>query len=252
MTQNGDIIGVITARGGSRGLPGKNVALVGGIPLVCRTVDAMLAAKSLNYSFVSTDDDEIAQLCRERGANVPFKRPAELATDEAAHYRVLQHALQWYEETFNRQVRILCLLQPTAPFTIAEDIDHCVAAALSDPECSAAIAMVEPRYDPFTVYFEQETDYLRPLMGERGYDLQPTGKTSRHLRRQDSPPVLQAAGAVFAAKRATLMELNSPFGLRARPVAYDSERFCDIDSPVDLALAQAQHQYLMETDKITS
>jgi len=78
----GDIICVINARGGSTGLPGKNLKKVGGIPLVCRTVDIMLKAKSPDYCFVNTDDDEIAQLCRERGANVPFKRPAELAGDD--------------------------------------------------------------------------------------------------------------------------------------------------------------------------
>ena len=76
---DGDIICVINARGGSKGLPRKNVAKVGGIPLVCRSVDIMLEAETPDYCFVNTDDDEITQLCRDRGAEVPFKRPAELA-----------------------------------------------------------------------------------------------------------------------------------------------------------------------------
>lgn len=251
-TENGDIICVITARGGSRGLPRKNVAQVGGIPLVCRSVDVMLGAKTPDYSFVSTDDDEIAQLCRQRGANVPFKRPAELAGNDVPHYPVLQHCISWYEETLGRRVDVICHLQPTGPFAISEDVDRCVAAATSDPECSGAIAMVEARHNPYFVLFEEEDGYLQPLMRERGYDAPLPGKSRRLLRRQDAPSVLQAGGTVFAVKRATVMELNSAYGPRAIPVIYDAERFCEIDHEMDLVLAQAQHQYLMEAGKITS
>jgi len=247
----GDIICLVTARGGSRGVPRKNVAKVGGIPLVCRAVDAMLAAQRPDYCFVSTDDDEIAELCRERGANVPFKRPAELAGDDTPHYPVLQHAIQWYEETFNRRVRILCFVQPTAPFTLAEDIDRCIDAALSDPQCTAAISFVEARHNPYFVLFEEVDGYLQPLMRERGFERQIGEDGKRLLRRQDAPSVLQAAGMVFATKRFTIMELDSYYGTRAIPVVVDAERFCEIDHPTDLALAQAQHKYLMESGKIT-
>ncbi len=229
----GDIICVINARGGSTGLPGKNLKKVGGIPLVCRTVDIMLKANC----FVNTDDDEIAQLCRERGANVPFKRPAELADDDTPQYPVQQYSIKWYEETFGRRVHILCHLQATGPFAI--------------PECSAAVAMVEARHNPYFVLFEEVDGYLQPLMRERGYDRPIKASGKRLLLRQDAPSVLQAAGTVYALKRSTVMELNSGYGPRPIPVVVDAERFCEIDYPTDLILAQAQHKYLMESGKIT-
>ncbi len=247
----GDVICLVTARGGSRGVPRKNVAKVGGIPLVCRAVDVMLAAQRPDYCFVSTDDDEIAELCRERGTNVPFKRPAELARDDTPHYPVLQHAIQWYEETFNRRVSILSHILPTGPFSAAEDVDRCIDATVSDPDCTAAIGVVEARHNPYFVLFEEVDGYLQPLMRERGYDRPIEGKGKRLLRRQDAPSVLQAAGMIFATKRSTIMEQNSAFGARPIPVVVDAERFCEIDHEMDLALAQAQHKYLMESGKIT-
>ena len=250
-TDGGDIICVVTARGGSRGVPRKNVAKVGGIPLVCRAVDVMLAAQRPDYCFVSTDDDEIAELCRQRGANVPFKRPAELAGDDTPQYPVAQHAIQWYEETFNRRVEILCHLLPTAPFIVAEDIDRCIDAALSDPQCTAAISFVEARHNPYFLLFEEVAGYLQPLMQERGYDKPIDGKGKRLLLRQDAPSVLQTAGSVYATKRSTIMEQDSGYGTQPIPVVIDSERFCEIDYPIDLILAQAQHKYLMESGKIS-
>ncbi len=247
----GDIICLVTARGGSQGFPRKNLAKVGGIPLVCRAVDVMLAAQRPDYCFVSTDDDEIAELCRQRGANVPFKRPGELAGDDVPHYPVLQHSIEWYEREFGRLVRILCLVQPTAPFIVAEDIDRCIDAALSDPECTAAIAFVEARHNPYYVMWQKVEGYLQPVMQEGGYDRQISGKGKRLLRRQDAPPVLQTAGMVFAIKRSTIMDQNSAYGAQPIPVVVDTERFCEIDHKMNLALAQAQHKYLMESGKIT-
>lgn len=249
--EKGDILCLVTARGDSRGLARKNVAKVGGIPLVCRAVDVMLAAQRPDYCFVSTDDDEIAELCRQRGANVPFKRPAELAGDDVPHYPVLQHSIEWYEQAFNRRVGIQCHLQPTAPFILAEDIDRCIDAALSDPECTAAIAFVEARHNPYYVMWQKVEGYLQPLMRERGYDRPIDGKGKRLLRRQDAPSVLQAAGMIFATKRSTIMDQNSAHGAQAIPVVVDAERFCEIDHELDLALAQTQHKYLIESGKIT-
>ena len=134
---------------------------------------------------------------------------------------------------------------------VAEDIDRCLDAALSDPECTAAIAFVQARHNPYYVFFEQVDGYLQPLMRERGYDRPIDVKGKRLLRRQDAPPVLQAAGMIFATKRSTIMDQNSAYGAQPIPVVVDAERFCEIDHGMDLALAQAQHKYLMESGKIT-
>jgi len=140
---------------------------------------------------------------------------------------------------------------PTGPFSAAEDVDRCIDATVSDPDCTAAIGVVEARHNPYFVLFEEVDGYLQPLMRERGYDRPIEGKGKRLLRRQDAPSVLQAAGMIFATKRSTIMEQNSAFGARPIPVVVDAERFCEIDHEMDLALAQAQHKYLMESGKIT-
>ena len=102
------------------------------------------------------------------------------------------------------------------------------------------------------VLFEEVEGYLQPLMRERGYDRPIKAKGKRLQLRQDAPSVLQAAGSVYALKRSTVMELDSVYGPRPIPVVVDAERFCEIDYPTDLILAQAQHKYLMDAGKITS
>ena len=249
--KDGDIICVVTARGGSRGVPRKNLLEIGGMPLVARSVRIMLEANLPDYCFVSTDDEEIAQVCRDYGAEVPFLRPAELSADDIPIYSVLHHSIEWYEGSVGRPVKIVSYIQPTGPFALAQDIDVCINAALVHADCTAATACSEARHNPYYVMFETVGGYLESVMTERGYDGLIKGTGRRLLCRQEAPSVLQAAGMVWAIKRETVMELESTYGPRAVPIVVDAERFCDIDYPMDVVRARAQHKYLVESGKIS-
>src|SRR5690606_35310248 len=116
------VLGIIPARGGSKGVPGKNIRPLNGKPLIVYTIEAALASR-LTDVIVSTDDDAIANVAREAGANVPFRRPAELSGDSARSIPVAQHALKFMEEVNNTVYDAIMLLQPTAPFRTVEDIN---------------------------------------------------------------------------------------------------------------------------------
>src|SRR3990167_8979999 len=112
------ILGVITARGGSKGIPGKNIKPLGGKPLIAYTIEAAKKSKLITHLIVSTDDEEIARVARECGAEVPFMRPAELAGDETGHLLVMQHALAHMEEKLGAPFDYVLILQPTSPFRL--------------------------------------------------------------------------------------------------------------------------------------
>ena len=119
------IVGIITARGGSKGIPQKNICLLRGRPLLAYTADAALAARRLTKVVLSTDDPAIAEVGRACGVDVPFLRPAELARDDTPSIPVVQHAVRWLAE-HGEEFDAVCLLQPTNPLRRAEDIDGAI------------------------------------------------------------------------------------------------------------------------------
>jgi CMP-N-acetylneuraminic acid synthetase len=119
------VLGIIPARGGSKGLPGKNVKLLNGIPLIAYTIKEALNSK-IEECIVSTDSEEIAQIARNYGGNVPFLRPAEFATDEASSLDVVLHALNFMKEHENKEYDAIMLLQPTTPYRDSEDINQAI------------------------------------------------------------------------------------------------------------------------------
>lgn len=133
-----EVVGLVTARGGSQRLPRKNVLPLAGKPMIAWTIEAALQSEALTRVIVSTDDEEIARVSREYGAEVPFSRPTELAEADSDHVAVVEHALDWLAEHEGVQPDWVLLLQPTSPLRTAEDIDACVALARE----SAAPAVV--------------------------------------------------------------------------------------------------------------
>src|SRR5437868_14236669 len=121
------VLGVITARGGSKGLPGKNLRPLAGTPLIAHTIDTALAAAAFDRLILSTDDETIAAAARSRGCDVPFMRPAELARDETPHLPVLQHAVRWLAEHDRYSPDAVMILQPTSPLRRAQDIRESIA-----------------------------------------------------------------------------------------------------------------------------
>jgi CMP-N-acetylneuraminic acid synthetase len=220
------VVAVITARGGSKGIPGKNIAKVGGKPLIAWTIDAALSSSTLSRVLVSTDSREIAQVAVDCGAEVPFIRPAELATDEAPHIAVLEHAVQWLAEESHPLPDYLMTLQPTSPLRTASDIDRAVGIAEAH-EAMAVVSVCETGHHPYlakTVTQEGTlTDFIR--------------KDVESLRRQDLPPVYALNGAIYLNRTESIRKDRTLLPKGTYAYIMPPERSLDIDAPWDLYLA---------------
>ena len=198
------VLGVVTARGGSKGIPGKNLRPLGGRPLLAWTAEAALAARRLSRVVLTTDDERIAEAGRACGLEVPFLRPAELARDETPTLPVLRHAVAELERAGDR-FGAVCLLQPTSPFRRAGDIDGCIelleAAGL---DAVVSVLPVPPEHNPHWVYLRDGEGLLRLA----------TGEAEPIPRRQELPPAFHRDGAVYVTRRDVLMEGNSLYGKR--------------------------------------
>lgn len=222
-----DCVALITARGGSKRLPGKNIKPLAGKPLIAWTVEAALAARTIGRTIVSTDSDEIAAAATAAGAEVPFLRPAEISGDHASHYDVIAHALDWLESETGRVPQLLCLLQPTSPLRTAEDIDALVDLVLSrnaDAGVTMAAAPVHPSY-MYRIDADMNADPYLP-------------RDDRYVRSQDLEPLYYLNGAAYVLRPETFRLRKSV--LPDRPVAYvmPRDRSADIDDADDFDQAE--------------
>lgn len=225
------ILGVIPARGGSKGLPGKNVKPLGGIPLIAHSIRAARGSRRLDDFVVSTDDPAIAEVAREAGARVPFLRPAELATDRVPVWPAVRHAVAQWEAGGGARVDVTVLLQPTSPLRTSEDIDACVTRLL-DEDADMCVSVVRPHDSPYFNMVEITSDsapFARscsPVMRDAA-------------RRQDAPVVYALNGAVYAVRRSVLETLDNQFRLERLAVCEMArQRSVDIDTLEDFELAE--------------
>jgi N-acylneuraminate cytidylyltransferase/CMP-N,N'-diacetyllegionaminic acid synthase len=202
------------------------VALVGGKPLIAWTIDAALKSKSVKRVLVSTDDEEIAQISRQWGAEVPFMRPVELAQDNSPHLPVVMHAIDWVNAHESTGFEQIVLLQPTSPLRTAEDIDNALNL-LQEKNADSVVSVSEAHSHPFLVRQVSEDGRLQDFM--------PT--PSGYLARQNLPPVYAINGAVYVVRRDVLMEQQTFYTNRTYAYLMPTERSLDIDTPWDLHLA---------------
>jgi CMP-N-acetylneuraminic acid synthetase len=222
------VLGIVTARGGSKGVPGKNLRSLGGKPLLAWTAEAARAATRLARTIVSTDDAAIAEASRACGLDVPFMRPPELATDTAPTLPVLQHAVAQLEAAGDRYDAI-CLLQPTNPFRGAALIDACIEQfAASGADCVITVLPVPAEYNPHWVYFAGAAGELRLATGES----QPIS------RRQALPPAFHREGSVYVTRRDVLVA-GSLYGARVVGHELRDGEHVNIDTLDDWARAEA-------------
>jgi CMP-N-acetylneuraminic acid synthetase len=222
-------LGVIPARGGSKGIPRKNIRLLAGKPLLQYTIEAAHAAKHLSRVILSTDDPEIAAVGRQCGLDVPFLRPPELARDDAPTLPVLQHAVDFLEKA-GECFDAVCLLQPTAPLRRAEDIQGCInLLEETDADSVVTVLPVPPEYNPHWVYFRTRDGFLKLS----------TGEDSPIPRRQLLPPAFHREGSVYLVRRDVLMERNSLYGSKVVGYPIDPSRSVNIDTPADWSRAEA-------------
>jgi len=218
-------LAIIPARGGSKGLPRKNVLPLLGKPLIAYTIEAARAARSLERIVVSTESVEIAEIARQYGAECSFLRPPELARDETPTLPVLQQALSQLKSTEDYEPEIIVLLQPTSPLRPAADIDRAIAL-LKQTGADSVVSLCDARHSPY---------WMNRLEGDRVLPF--LQNVPEYARRQDLPPVYRLNGAVYATRRRILMEQNRLLGEDTRGIVMDAESSVDIDTPLDLKIA---------------
>lgn len=228
---NDNTLYIIPARGGSKGIPGKNIKELGGVPLVCRTIDQARALTTDEHICVTTDSPQIRAVAEAHGLRVPFLRPAALATDQSPTRDALLHALDFYATQGHRYDTIV-LLQPTSPFRTPAQIAEAVAlyrrlkAGGKEPDMVVSVkpAAANPYYDIF------ETDDAGLLHVSKG--------TGTITRRQDAPQVWQYNGAIYVINTESLR--REPMGAFVRKIPYmmDTASSADLDTPEDWEAAE--------------
>jgi CMP-N,N'-diacetyllegionaminic acid synthase len=220
-------LGTICARGGSRGVPGKNVRLLAGHPLIAYSIAQARRCEFIDRLIVSTDSEEIAAVSRTYGADVPFLRPAELASDTAAKLPAIQHAVRAIEQRSGSTIDYVVDLDPTAPLRAVEDIRACWDL-IQRPGTDVVFTVTAADRNPYFNMVEV-VDGLARL-----------SKTSDRpvVRRQDAPTVYSMNASVYAYRREHLMAASRVVAGKARIIEMPPERSRDIDGPLDFAFIE--------------
>ena len=223
------VLAVIPARGGSKGVPRKNIRPVHGKPLIAYTIEPALAVKDRLYRLiVSTDDEEIAETALKYGAEVPFMRPANLGGDKVPMVPVLQHAVQAIEAMDGVKIDWVLLLQPTCPFRLPEDILASLDLAMQGG-CDSVISVVQVLSHHPILMKKIEDNRLLPFMIEE----------VEGTRRQDyTPPAYMRNGCIYLTNRDSLIHNHSIWGKVIRPYIMPEERSVNVDSEQDLKLVE--------------
>ena len=223
------VLAVIPARGGSKGVPGKNIRPVCGKPLIAYTIETALAIKDLFHRvIVSTDDENIAAISRQYGAETPFMRPDDLAGDKIPTLPVLEHAVQFIEQQDQVTIDWVMLLQPTSPFRDPEDLKNSIELA-TQGGCDSVISVVQV----FAVH---------PILMKKieGNTLLPFGLEEKEgTRRQDyKPDAYMRNGCIYLSKRDTIIKDRSIWGQTIRPYVMPEDSAAGVDSELDMKMVE--------------
>lgn len=215
------ILGLIPARGGSKGIPGKNIRLLNGKPLLYYAVQAANKSGLVDRLILTTDSNEIASTGRELGIEVPFLRPTELARDDTPMLPVIEHTLHFVEAQ-GWQPDIILLLQPTAPLRRGEHIQHAVEL-LTQTKCDSVVSVVEvPRHYAPDFVLRLEDGKLHPFLD-----------MPLATRRQDARPAYSRDGTIYAFWRNVLVEKKNIYGNDCRPLIIPEDQSCNLDTMDD-------------------
>ena len=224
-----EILAIIPARGGSKAIPRKNIVPLCGKPLIQYTIEAAQAAPAVSRLILSSDDETIMAFCRERGVEVPFQRPVDLAGDEAPMLDVVRHAVFFLKEKEGYQPEFVVLLQPTSPLRTSTDIEQALKLLRDSPADSVvSVVSVPHQFNPYSV-MRLEGDCLVPFLPS----------DERKNLRQLKPAFYGRNGpAILAVRQRCLLAGHSLYGDKIIPYVMDKERSLDIDDASDLQMAE--------------
>jgi N-acylneuraminate cytidylyltransferase len=223
LIQDESFLVIIPARGGSKGLPRKNILPLAGKPMIYYTIDAARGVTGDDNICVSTDDAEIIQVVEDYGLKVNFVRPTELATDTAGSREVILHAIDYYKNNLGRTFSKVCLLQPTSPLRTSQHIQG--AFELWNDDLDMVVSVKETKANPYFNLFEEDEDgYLRK------------SKEGNFTRRQDTPKAWEYNGAIYIINtKSILIKSFSGFD-KIKKYIMSVERSVDVDDEIDYKL----------------
>lgn len=225
MYKHNTILAVIPARGGSKGVPNKNIKDLCGKPLIAYTIEQARKSQYIDRTIVSTDSLEIADIAERFGAEVPFMRPEELATDKSGTLDVLVNAIEWLEENEKYRFDILVLLHATTPLREPEDIDHSIEL-LVEKRAGSVFSVTEAHRNPYFNMVEIKNNKVKLV------------KKGKYVTRQESPEVFDMNSSIYVWWKMIFKKNNSVFQTKSRVHIMPKERSIDIDDHIDFKIAE--------------
>jgi len=226
-----EILALIPARGGSKGLPGKNILPLNGHPLIAYSVAAGLKTPEITRVICSTDSADIAKVARDYGAETPFMRPPELAQDYSNDLEAFSHALKWLEINEGYVPDIVVQLRPTSPIRFISDIQSAINSLSDHPEIDSVRAVSEPTTTPYKMWITDNKGLLSPLLTLSG------NPEPYNTARQELPEIWAQTGTLEVIRTSTIMNKKSMTGEKIHALKIDSSTYIDIDTLNSLLLA---------------
>ncbi|CAN1534725.1 NeuA CMP-N-acetylneuraminic acid synthetase [Methylophilaceae bacterium] len=223
------VVAIIFARGGSKGLPGKNIRPFNGKPLIAWAIESALAVNRVQRVIVSTDSEDIAEVARKNGAEVPFMRPAELAGDDSPEWLAWRHALNYLRESTGALPEVMVSMPTTAPLRLPIDIENCLDE-YEKGDADMVITVTDAHRNPYFNIVKSNTDGSVGLVNP---------SQSTIARRQDAPVVYDMATVCYVANPDFVMTYNATFEGRVKAVHIPAERAIDIDTLLDFQIAES-------------
>ncbi len=227
MVTKPEVLAIIPARGGSKGIPRKNIRDFAGYPLIAYSIAAGLQSKYVTRTIVSTDDAEIAAVAREYGAETPFLRPTEFSQDNTTDLPVFKHALEWLKEHEGYVPDVVIQLRPTSPIRPRDCVDGAIQILIDHPEADSVRGVVESGQNPYKMWQVNDKGVMQPLLTVNGI------KEAYNTPRQQLPPTYWQTGHIDAIRPREILEKNSMSGGVIMALHIDARYSVDIDSPAE-------------------
>ncbi len=233
MNKRPEILAIIPARGNSKSIPKKNIKDFAGFPLLAFSIAAAKQAKSVTRVIVSTDNEEIAGVAREYGAEIPFMRPDELAQDDTLDYPVIEHVLLWLAENEDYHPDYVVQLRPTSPIRPQTMVDDAVELMLAHTEADSVRGVVPSAQNPYKMWFIDEEGRMQPILQVKGV------KEPYNAPRQDLPNTFWQTGHIDVIRAEMILKKKSLSGDTILPLLVDPCYTVDIDTPLDWQRAES-------------